>query len=296
MPTELIARVSAELGPSDWTDRDRSGDDRIAINAIASTPRRPYYTLCTTGMSQVAMVVPADGTATRHAELTLCLPACWFRPDHRETLREPPRAWLVQLLYSLARLPREERSFLAPLHTICTADTRSRFPAAIVVDPVLWPHALKTVDDVLVMGVVPILPNELSLAHEIGGAAFWRELWRAGGGTELLQLDRPPVYLSEVIGDDDDRLDERSRWAAVTVIDPRASRTFPGFAREQDVPRVCRQGEYTLVTSMPKTGELVGLPHAGRSRRVARGACYASCGRPSATTSSTPVRARRHGR
>lgn len=252
MVGELLSRVTSELGPIAWSVGAAEVDE--TVHAVGPTPHRPYYTLLATGTS------PASTSA--RTVLTICLPASWFEPEPRRMLEEPFRAWPVTLLQRLVASTRREGARLAVLQSMALdlAPAR-RFAGVLIVEPVLVFPDLRSIGGVRLLAVVPLLRGELALAHELGDAELWRALRRAGV-TELLQLDRVPCYFWGPADDGDGRLDERSRWAALAGVEPRAARTFAGFDLDQHVPRVRTTGEYTLVTAMPQRGELVGLPHA----------------------------------
>ena len=49
----------------------------IDVHWVQPTPKRPYHTLVTSGMSDKPMTVPAGAEHLRFAELMLCLPPEW---------------------------------------------------------------------------------------------------------------------------------------------------------------------------------------------------------------------------
>jgi hypothetical protein len=81
-------------------ERDIPGDaatgsaDVLYVRPVNS---RPYHTLVTAGMSDVAMPVPPDLDAPHRIELIMTLPESWKFTD-----------WPVLQLQSLSRLPREK--------------------------------------------------------------------------------------------------------------------------------------------------------------------------------------------
>src|SRR5688572_22544770 len=46
----------------------------IDIHQVAPTEQRPYYTLISSGMSDIAMQAPEEAPDCKYAELMLCLP------------------------------------------------------------------------------------------------------------------------------------------------------------------------------------------------------------------------------
>jgi hypothetical protein len=97
----------------------------IDVHIVRPSPERNWWTLFTTGMSDLPMTVPADAGAYRFAELMIALPPEWQVDALGVT---PPPAdlerwyWPIRWLKQLARLPHEYDTWLAFGHTIPNGD------------------------------------------------------------------------------------------------------------------------------------------------------------------------------
>lgn len=92
----------------------------IDIHVIYPTPERPWYTLVTSGMSDLAMHPPKGAEEYQHAELLLCLPPTWKLGE--ENFKDERNYWPIRWLKMLARLPHEYTTWLSYWHTIPNGD------------------------------------------------------------------------------------------------------------------------------------------------------------------------------
>lgn len=91
----------------------------VSIHAIRPTDTHPYLTLFTTGMSNVAMKVPAGQKEWRFAELIMHLPPTWPHPcDHAE---DAAAFWPVQWLRQVAYYPHLNGTWLGGPRTIISS-------------------------------------------------------------------------------------------------------------------------------------------------------------------------------
>jgi Suppressor of fused protein (SUFU) len=177
--------------------------DLIALNLYPVPPRvdRPWWTIVTSGLSSAPMRVREPGRPEKlaHAELCMLLPQDWPLGD--------PAAdedhWPLSLLGDLARLPHAHDTWLGPGHVVANGATpepyssTTRFAGAIVLPPRLpGPgfsrfRANKRVT-IEFLAVVPLLPDEIVLAREVGGCELATTLARHGV-TEVLDPDRESV-------------------------------------------------------------------------------------------------------
>ena len=86
---------------------------RVGLCVIAPAQARPYYTVVTCGMGARPMHVPRDMQEFDRAELVFMLPEGWDINDPDES-----GYWPLRWLKLLARLPREEESWLGWGHTV----------------------------------------------------------------------------------------------------------------------------------------------------------------------------------
>jgi hypothetical protein len=88
----------------------------IDILIVAPTPNRNYYTLITSGMSELAMKVPDGAEEYQYTELMICLPPTWKLSD--EAFKDERNYWPVRALKTMARFPHEYNTWLYMGHTL----------------------------------------------------------------------------------------------------------------------------------------------------------------------------------
>lgn len=102
----------------------------IDVHVIPPGNGRDYWTLFTTGMSDLPMAVPAGMDEFRFAELVLFLPEWW--KFEGLSMVPPPQDlerwyWPLRWLKRLARLPHEHVSWLGLGHTVPNGDPPKPF-------------------------------------------------------------------------------------------------------------------------------------------------------------------------
>jgi hypothetical protein len=113
--------VEAHVGPVATVFHELISDlVHLDVLIVAPQPKRNYWTLVTSGMSDLPMTVPPGMEAARHAELVVCLPPTWPMSDPQ--FKERRNYWPVHWLKFLARLPHEHDTWLADGHTIPNGD------------------------------------------------------------------------------------------------------------------------------------------------------------------------------
>ncbi|MDN3641040.1 suppressor of fused domain protein [Simiduia curdlanivorans] len=88
----------------------------IDIHHVKPTEARPFHTLVTSGMSDLAMNVPTDVNSTRYMELMVTLPEHWKIDD--ESFKDEIWYWPIRQLKFLARFPHKFETWLGWGHTI----------------------------------------------------------------------------------------------------------------------------------------------------------------------------------
>jgi len=88
----------------------------VDVHHVAPSPRRPFHTLVTSGMSERPMTVPKGAELCRRAELFLLLRPEW--QVSMEAFKDENNYWPMRLLKDLARLPHEHQTWLGPGHTV----------------------------------------------------------------------------------------------------------------------------------------------------------------------------------
>ncbi|MGE0790926.1 MAG: suppressor of fused domain protein [Sandaracinaceae bacterium] len=137
---------------SDHLDRVHGGEhnvfheivsDRVHVDVhvLAPTAERPFWLLCTAGMSAHPMNVPPgveNADEWRHAEVAMFLPTNWS--PSREAFEDERVYWPIRLLKGLARLPHEYSTWLGWGHSIPNGDPAAPYaPGTLLSGAVLIP-------------------------------------------------------------------------------------------------------------------------------------------------------------
>jgi hypothetical protein len=88
----------------------------IDIHQIPPSENRPYWTLVTSGMSDLPMTTPEGREEFRYAELMLCLPPTWKM--NQEDWKSEENYWPVRWLKICARFPHAYKTWLCWGHTL----------------------------------------------------------------------------------------------------------------------------------------------------------------------------------
>jgi hypothetical protein len=180
--------------------------DRVHIDVHIVAPRadRDFYTLITTGMSDLPMTAPPGAEGLRFAELVLALPATWTsRPLWDEDLEDEALYWPIRLLKTLTRLPHEYATWLGYGHTIPNGDPPEPYSSgtdlccALLLPPLTVPPEffrldVRTGKTIHFYGVVPLYRSEteFKLRHGTDGLVDCLLDWSV---TELVDAKRPPT-------------------------------------------------------------------------------------------------------
>jgi hypothetical protein len=107
----IVAHVQRHVGPIAYVWHETASTIvHVDVHVVFPTEERPFYTLVTSGMSDLAMTVPQDVPMPEYAELLIRLPAEW-NLDY-ETLNDERNYWPIRLLQSLARFPHATQGWL----------------------------------------------------------------------------------------------------------------------------------------------------------------------------------------
>jgi len=177
----------------------------IDVHISEPEPQRDFFTLFTTGMSDLPMTVPAGAEEYRLAELMLCLPREWKVDSDAEE-----DYWPIRLLKGLARLPHEYGTWLSIGHTVPNGDpaepysTKTRLCCAFLGPPISIPPEASTLVTasgavINLYSVLPLHPEEVDLKLKKGADALL-DAFDAHGVTELLDPQRPPAVRRKLLG------------------------------------------------------------------------------------------------
>jgi hypothetical protein len=161
----------------------------IDVHVIEPTDRRPFYTLVTSGMSDLPMTAPPEMEEFRYAELMICLPPDW--PLSQEAFEDESNYWPVRLLKLLARLPHEYQTWLCIDHTVPNGDPpepyapNTKFVCAMLVPPVLEDEdffALEIDEEKTIRfySILPLYAEETDYKLKHGADALMERLDQAG--------------------------------------------------------------------------------------------------------------------
>jgi hypothetical protein len=107
----IVEHVQRHVGPIAYVWHENvSAIVHVDVHVVFPTEERPFYTLVTTGMSDLPMSVPPEANAPDYAELLIRLPAEW-NLDY-ETLNDERNYWPIRLLQGLARFPHATKGWL----------------------------------------------------------------------------------------------------------------------------------------------------------------------------------------
>jgi hypothetical protein len=170
----------------------------LDVHVVRPTDEHPYQTLITSGMSERPMNVPVGMEEWQYAELLICLPPDW--PLDYEALKDDANYWPIFWLKTLARLPHNFNTWLAPSHTVPNGDPAEPFAGntefcCMLVDwPLLFDEGLVRLEispakTINFYSLVPLYREEMDhkLQH---GLESLNEYLEATNVTELLDLHR----------------------------------------------------------------------------------------------------------
>jgi Suppressor of fused protein (SUFU) len=179
----------------------KSSTVHVDLHVVRPNHSRPYFTLLTSGMSDLDMHVPAGLEDLALAEVCLCLPGDWPLSMTDFGWRDPQYSWPIALLQRTARYVHRERTWFSWGHAVGSIehpepiDAAARFTGFILLNPRTFPEGadkVTTEEDgrtVHFLAVIPLLPQEMQFAQELGSEALEERLNDAGV-TELLNPQR----------------------------------------------------------------------------------------------------------
>jgi len=173
----------------------------IDIHIVEPSKPFPFYTLVTSGMSDVPMNTPENARHLAYAELFLCLPADWKMSQ--EAWKQERYYWPVRALKFMARFPHKVNTWLSYGHTMPngnppkTFNSSTKLCSLILLNPMRIPkdfHQLK-VDDAKTIhffSLVPLYKEEMEEKLKNGAEVIEQRLM-ASGYSEVLKPNRKNV-------------------------------------------------------------------------------------------------------
>lgn len=174
----IVEHIQRHVGPIAYVWHEKASSIvHVDVHVVFPTEERPFYTLVTTGMSDLPMTVPQEVEAPAHAELLMRLPADW-NLDY-ETLNDERNYWPIRLLQSLARFPHATQGWLDLGYAIPNGLPPRPFApdteicAAMTAFPYVEGEAFHTLDvrpgkTIRFFAVMPLYESEMRFLREQG--------------------------------------------------------------------------------------------------------------------------------
>jgi hypothetical protein len=194
----VAAHVAKYVGSPDNVFHEIMSDlVHIDVHVVSPTPERNWYTLVTSGMSDLAMAVPEGAEEFAHAELLICLPPDW--PMTQEAFEDERNYWPIRWLKMLARMPHEYETWLGAGHTVPTGDPPEPYAAGtklccmLVMPPVTVEegfHQLEAGGKVIhFYALYPLYKEEMDYKLKKGAEGLLEKFDKAGV-TEVVDVAR----------------------------------------------------------------------------------------------------------
>lgn len=173
----------------------------IDVHVVNPTPDRDYFTLVTSGMSDLSMTTPERYEKARYAEMVICLPSTWDLST--EGLKDESNYWPIRWLKTLARFPHDYKTWLYPSHTVPNGEPprpyaeNTELCCALLLWPILFDDDFKELNiredkTINFLTFVPIYQEELDVNLKYGFNLFVDQL-DAAEITELLDINRENI-------------------------------------------------------------------------------------------------------
>lgn len=173
----------------------------VDIHMIPPAPQRPWYTLVTSGMSDLPMNVPEGAEQFRRAELMLRLPESWKLSQ--EDFKDESNYWPLRWMKFLVRFPHELNTWLCVGHSIPNGDPAEPLHSStaltgwVLSKPFVGGEGfetLETTDGELIhfFSLIAVHSSEMQLKLDYGAQRLLADL-SAADVSDLLQPRRPSV-------------------------------------------------------------------------------------------------------
>lgn len=181
-------------------DEKKSSVVHVDVHVVRPTPTRPYFTLLTSGMSDLDMRVPERLEDLALAEVCLCLPKEWPLAIDDFGWREPRYFWPIAILQQAARYPHINQTWFSWGHTVGSVErpeplhVETRFTGLMLVNPATFPEGADTVETkdgraIHYLALIPLLEQEMKFKQKFDSGTLEEKLKEAEV-TELLNPKR----------------------------------------------------------------------------------------------------------
>jgi hypothetical protein len=175
---EISDHIEKHIGAVDVVFHELISDTvHIDVHHVKPTQDRPFHTLITSGMSDIAMKVPEGDDINPHMELMITLPSEWEISD--EAFKDECWYWPIRQLKYLARFPHKYDSWFGWGHTIPNGDPaepfaeNTKFTGVMLATSLNVPEEfiqLKIDDekDIQFFSLIPLFEEEMNLKLQKG--------------------------------------------------------------------------------------------------------------------------------
>lgn len=179
---EISVHIERHISPVESVFHEVLSDTvHIDVHHVKPTPKRPFHTLVTSGMSDLPMSVPEGADVPRHLELMVTLPDYW--QVSAEAFEDEKWYWPVRQLKFLARFPHKYSTWLGWGHTLPNGDPAQPFAentglrGVLILPSVNVPQAFHTLEinaekTITFMSLVPLYEEEMNLKLRKGSEAL----------------------------------------------------------------------------------------------------------------------------
>lgn len=170
----------------------------IDVHQIPPSEDRPYWTLVTSGMSDLPMKTPKERSEFAHAELMLCLPKDWKM--EQGDWKDESHYWPVRWLKICARFPHEYKTWLCWGHTLPNGDPPEAYAPKTsfccmmlgtpkTVSTEFWTLPIRADKTIRFFGLYPLYQGEIGLKLR-KGAEHLEKLFERNKVTEIVDIGR----------------------------------------------------------------------------------------------------------
>jgi hypothetical protein len=179
---------------------EKSSTVHVDTHVVRPTTDRPYFTLLTSGMSDLDMRMPKGLEDLALAEVCLCLPREWPLGMDDFGWREPRYFWPLAILRSAAKYPHIHQTWFSWGHTIGNVErpkplsSETGFTGVMLLNPATFPEGADTVKTedgrtIQYLALIPLFEQEMRFKKKFGSDVLEEKLIEADI-TELLDPKR----------------------------------------------------------------------------------------------------------
>ncbi len=199
---EIDAHIEKHIGKVEMVYHELISDlVHIDVHQIPPSESRPFWTLVTTGMSDLPMTTPEGREEYSYAELMICLPEDWKMG--KEHWKDEANYWPIRILKACARFPHEYKTWLCRGHSLPLFGDPNKLAKIIPFTSLVLGTPKTVARDFLELPIrdnkiirffvlYPIYEGELALKLKNGYSQL-EELFDKNGITELLDIKRMDV-------------------------------------------------------------------------------------------------------